>query len=50
MKVVRASATVVLGSVATGGTLPPVGGYQVTEVYPDGTESVRSNVMPVIFF
>jgi hypothetical protein len=50
LKVVSASAVVVLGSVATGGTLPPVGGYQVTEVYPDGTESVRSNVMPVIFF
>ncbi len=50
LKVVRASAETLLLSAATMGILPPVGGYQVTEVYPDGTESVRSNVMPLIFF
>jgi hypothetical protein len=41
---------VLAGVLLTYGLVPPVGLYQVAELYPDGTESPRSNAMLVAFF
>lgn len=50
VETVYVSTPTLLLSLATMSMAPPVGAYAVAEVYPDGTASALSNMVPVIYF